>query len=67
MSDQSSWSGVVVKKSRGLLDGSNLYRRLTIRHDDGTESKVRVGRALWNQIDVGDRVLKEAGGDPHRT
>ena len=68
MSDQSAerneWSGVVVKKSRQLLDGSNLYRRVTIKHEGGDEEKIRVGRALWKQIRVGDRLVKEAGQDP---
>ena len=67
MSDESAWTAVVVKKSRALLDGSNLYRRVTIRHDDGSEEKIRVGRALWKQLAPGDRLVKEAGQDPRRT
>ena len=66
MSEQSEWTGVVVKKSRGLLDGSNLYRRVTIKHGDGSEQKIRVDRALWKQIEVGDQLVKEAGQDPRR-
>lgn len=58
-SDQSEWTGVVVKKSRDLLDGSNLYRRVTIRHDGGDEEKIRIGRDLWKKIEVGDRLVKE--------
>ena len=65
MSDQSEWTGVVVKKSRGLLDGSNLYRRVTIKHEDGHEEKIRVDRTLWKQVEVGDRLIKEAGQNPH--
>lgn len=57
------WEGTVVKKSRGLLDGSNMYRRLTVRLADGTTTKVRVGRALWNSVAEGDLVAKEAGKD----
>lgn len=64
MSNQTAWNAVVVKKSRALLDGSNLYRRVTIRHDNGAEEKIRVSRALWKQIHVGDRLVKEAGQDP---
>lgn len=64
MSDKTEWTGVVVKKSRDLLDGSNLYRRVTIRHDSGEEQKIRVDRALWKQLEVGDRLVKEAGQDP---
>ena len=64
MSADDAWSGSVVKKSRGLLDGSNLYRRVTVRRDDGRVEKIRVDRALWKQLDVGDRLLKEAGQQP---
>lgn len=59
-----AWEGIVVKKSRGLLDGSNLYRRLTIRRPDGSTTKVRVGRDLWNTLTEGDSVTKEAGQEP---
>jgi hypothetical protein len=58
------WKGTVVKKSRGLLDGSNVYRRLTIRLADGGTTKVRVGRALWKSVAEGDVVAKQAGEDP---
>jgi hypothetical protein len=61
-----AWEGVVVKKRRGLLDGSNLYRRLTIRLPDGTTTKVRVDRDLWNRITEGDVVSKAAGEEPVR-
>jgi hypothetical protein len=64
MNDEAAWSAVVVKKSRALLDGSNLHRRVTIRHDSGHEEKIRVSRAIWNQIKAGDRLVKEAGRDP---
>jgi hypothetical protein len=56
-----AWEGTVVKKSRGLLDGSNLYRRLHVRRTDGSVVRVRVSRALWNQVTVGDTVTKVAG------
>ncbi|OHV33404.1 MULTISPECIES: DUF7489 domain-containing protein [Pseudofrankia] len=64
MSDETAWSAVVVKKSRALLDGSNLYRRVTIRHDGGHEEKIRVSRAIWKQVKAGDRMVKETGQDP---
>ena len=66
MSDSQAWNAVVVAKSRALLDGSNLYRRVTVRFDDGREEKIRVPRALWKQIEAGDRLVKEAGQDPRR-
>ena len=62
--NESTWSGTVVKKSRGLLDGSNLYRQLTVRLDDGTQVDVRVDRDVWKGLGVGDRLVKPAGEDP---
>ena len=58
----SEWEGTVVKKSRALLDGANLYRRLRIRRDDGQTITVRVDRATWKELSVGDRVSNTAGG-----
>jgi hypothetical protein len=51
-----AWTGTVVKKSRGLLDGSSLYRRMKVRLDDGTVIRVRVDREVWNRVAVGDRL-----------
>jgi hypothetical protein len=61
-----AWTGTVVKKSRALLDGSNLYRRLKVRLDDGTRVTVKVGRDLWRALEVGDRLVKRRGEDPRR-
>ena len=59
-----AWEGTVVKKTRGLLDGANMYRRLKIRHADGTTSKVRVDRDLWAAVSEGDVVSKAPGQRP---
>ncbi len=64
--NKDAWSGTVVKKSRGMLDGSNLYRRLKVRLDDGTQLTVKVDRDLWKQLEVGDRLVKPAGEPPRR-
>jgi len=61
-----AWSGTVVKKSRGLLDGSNLYRRVKVQLDDGTRLDVKVDRDMWQQIQVGDRLVKPRGENPRR-
>ena len=61
-----TWSGTVVKKSRALLDGSNLYRHLQLRLDDGTTIRVKVDRKLWKELSVGDRLVKREGEDPRR-
>jgi hypothetical protein len=61
-----AWSGTVVKKSRALLDGSNLYRRLKVQLDDGTQLDVKVDRDMWRQLRVGDRLVKQHGENPRR-
>jgi hypothetical protein len=66
MAKRDAWSGTVVRKSRALLDGSSLHRRLTVRLEDGTSTRVRVARALWDELSVGDRLVKETGTDPRR-
>jgi hypothetical protein len=50
------WEGTVVKKFRALLDGANLYRRLVVRLDDGHTFTMRVDRATWKALSVGDVV-----------
>ena len=61
-----AWSGTIVKKSRALLDGSNLYRRLKVQLDDGTQLDVKVNRDMWQQLQVGDRLVKQQGENPRR-
>lgn len=56
------WRGIVVKKYRALLDGSNLYRRLAVRLDDGETIKARVDRDTWKAVSVGDAVVKTSDG-----
>ncbi len=52
------WRGTVVKKYRALLDGSNLYRRILVRLDDGETIKTRVDRGTWKALAVGDTVVR---------
>ncbi|WP_030674477.1 hypothetical protein [Streptomyces rimosus] len=59
-----SWEGVIVKKSRGMLDGSNMYHFIELRLDDDETVKVRISRRLWKSIAVGDRIVKRPGADP---
>jgi hypothetical protein len=66
MGQQGAWAGTVTKKSRGLLDGSNLYRQVTVETDAGGTERVRVDRALWKELRVGDRLAKDAGQEPRR-
>jgi hypothetical protein len=63
---EDAWSGTVVKKSRALMDGSNLYRRLQVRLEDGTQLEVKVGRTIWKELRVGDRLVTDRGAEPRR-
>ncbi|MGZ0148339.1 DUF7489 domain-containing protein [Kribbella sp. WER1] len=66
MADGDTWTGVVVKKSRAMYDGANLYRKLEVQLDGGEVRDVKVKRDLWKSLEVGDRVSKAAGADPER-
>lgn len=59
-----SWEGIVINKSRGMLDGSNMYHFAEVRLDDGESVKVRISRRLWKSIEAGDRIVKRPGADP---
>ncbi|MFE1763877.1 DUF7489 domain-containing protein [Streptomyces angustmyceticus] len=59
-----SWEGVVINKSRGMLDGSNMYHFVEVRRADGESMKVRISRRLWKSIEVNDRIVKRPGADP---
>ncbi|MEV7279893.1 hypothetical protein [Streptomyces sp. NPDC093111] len=59
-----AWEGVVTSKSRGMLDGSNLYHFAEVRLTDGELIKVRIGRRLWKSLEVDDRLVKRPGADP---
>ena len=66
MAGRDAWTGTVVKKPRVLLDGSNLYRRVEVRLDDGSTTRVRVKRALWKDLQIGDRLVKDVDADARR-
>jgi hypothetical protein len=66
MVHEDAWSGVVVKKSRAMFDGANLYRKLEVQLDDGEVRNVEVKRSLWKQLEVGDRVIKEPDAEARR-
>ncbi|MEU7430755.1 hypothetical protein AB0B07_07795 [Streptomyces sioyaensis] len=61
-----SWEGIVINKSRGMLDGSNMYHFVEVRLADGESVKVRISRRLWKSIVVDDRIVKRPGADPVR-
>lgn len=66
MEREDAWTGTVTEKSRELLDGANLYRQVTVQTEDNRVEKVRVDRSLWKELKVGDRLVKDAGGEPRR-
>ncbi|MET7802185.1 DUF7489 domain-containing protein, partial [Streptomyces decoyicus] len=49
-----AWEGIVIHKSRGMLDGSNMYHFVEVRLADGETMNVRFSRRLWKSILVGD-------------
>ncbi|WP_329013167.1 DUF7489 domain-containing protein [Streptomyces sp. NBC_01601] len=59
-----AWEGVVTDKSRGMLDGANMYHFVELRLSDGRSTKVRIGRRLFKEVAVGDRLVKRPGADP---
>lgn len=59
-----AWEGTVVKKSRGLYDGSNMYRRLKIELTDGRTIKIRPSKDLWKSVSEGDLLIKAPGKEP---
>ncbi|WP_428949842.1 DUF7489 domain-containing protein [Streptomyces sp. cg35] len=59
-----AWEGAVTEKSRGMLDGSNMYHFVKVRRADGENVKVRISRRLWKAVAVGDRLVKRPGSDP---
>ncbi|MCF3142931.1 DUF7489 domain-containing protein [Streptomyces platensis] len=59
-----SWEGIVIDKSRGMLDGSNMYHFVEVRLADGESVKVRISRRLWKSIAVDDRIVKRPGAEP---
>lgn len=58
------WEGVVLDKSRGMTDGSNMYRYLTVLLSTGETRKVRADRGLWDAVAKGDGIVKQAGANP---
>ena len=56
-----AWEGVVADKKRSSPDGQNMYHRVIITLSDNTAKEIRVRRSLWNDMSIGDRLVKRAG------
>lgn len=68
VSRNDSWQGVVTGKGRSAPDGQNMYHRIVVALSDGSTKEIRVRRALWNTLSVGDRLVKKPGDkDPARS
>lgn len=60
-----TYKGVVSAKNEGEIEGSDdsaaTYYVLVVKTDDGMQKKVRVGKKIWDQFKVGDKIIKESG------
>jgi hypothetical protein len=61
-----AWEGTVVGKSRGMLDGANIYHFPTVQKAGGGVDKVGVKRSLWKAVAEGDALVKRPGELPRR-
>jgi hypothetical protein len=53
--------GTVGGTRRISPDGQNVYHRVTVTFADGAVRDIPVRRALWKTMDLGDRLVKQAG------
>ncbi|GAA1366804.1 DUF7489 domain-containing protein [Streptomyces beijiangensis] len=58
---EDSWRGAIVDKSRNIPDGSNMYHYIKVELTEGQTKKFRVDKALWETLEVGDRLIKQPG------
>lgn len=65
---RSSWTGVVTNKDKGVsgtmingLGAVKDYCNLYIKTDEGKDITITVTDGLYQQINIGDKVKKEAG------
>jgi hypothetical protein len=56
-----AWEGVVSGKKRSSPDGQNMYHRIVITLSDGATKEIRVRHAMWHDLNVGDRLVKQPG------
>jgi hypothetical protein len=62
--DDDAWEGTVIEKSRGMLDGSNMYHFLTVEKIGADVDRIRVSRRLWKAASEGDAMVKRPGAHP---
>ena len=56
-----AWDGVVTGRKRAAPDGQTVVFKITVTLSDSSTRDVRVRRALYKSLEVGDHVTKRSG------
>jgi hypothetical protein len=56
-----AWDGVVTGRKRATPDGQSMVFKVTVTLSDGSTRNVRVRRALYKELEVGDHMTKRPG------
>ena len=61
-----AWQGIVTVKDTSEIEGSDaggssISYYVVITLDNGEQKRVRLGKKIWDEFDIGDKVVKEAG------
>ncbi|MHB8168192.1 MAG: DUF7489 domain-containing protein [Thermoleophilia bacterium] len=61
-----AWQGIVTVKDTSEIEGSDaggssISYYVVVTLDSGEQKRVRLGKKIWDEFDIGDKVVKEAG------
>ena len=61
-----AWQGIVTVKDTSEIEGSDaggssISYYVVVTLDNGEQKRVRLGKKIWDEFDIGDKVVKEAG------
>ena len=61
-----AWQGIVTVKDTSEIEGSDaggssISYYVVITLDNGEQKRVRLSKKIWDEFDIGDKVVKEAG------
>ena len=61
-----AWQGIVSAKDTGEVEGSDaggssISYYVVVTLDNGEQKRVRLGKKIWDEFDIGDKIVKEAG------
>jgi len=61
-----AWQGIVTVKDTSEIEGSDaggssISYYVVVTLDNGEQKRVRLGKKIWDEFDIGDKVIKEAG------